>query len=753
MLAHRNSWTACRSFARAAGLALAALATAAMTAPGAASGPPGLRMVRYGGYAFQVPAGWLVINLAGHPEQCVRFDRHVVYLGVPGPDQACPSVIVGTTEALLIQPSAARATAESVQNQADRLITVVTRRITVTATYGSDPGLIEGILASASLPAPAPVSRGPVSQGPVSQRPVSQGPVPPLPVRPGGSAGAAGPALVPAGATDYTGQGFDTCTAPSLATMRTLRQYSPYRAVGVYIGGSDRGCAQQNLTAQWVTAVAAAGWHFIPLYVGPQAGFGEIVSPASQAVGAAQDAAAQARLLGFGPGTPLYYDMEAFSAGQAAGAVTFMSSWTVELHALGYLSGIYSSSLSGIADLVNNYANPAVAMPDVINDALWNGAADTLDPTIPATSWPGHLRIHQYSGGVVQKFGDVSLSLDQDYLDVQLATAGGTAEPSQAAADQASGVVNVFFRGSDGALWHSWFGPGTGWHGPRSFGGSVAGEPSVVAPAAQAVAVCYKGADGDLWYAAYTPGLGWSALQDRGMGPLGSGPFAVAQDNGVIDVFWQGSLDDHLWHARYTPGSGWYGPQNLGGSLSSVPSVTVSSNSTVSVFWRGTDGHLWYTAQRAGLGWQQPASLGMGQLGGPPDAAGQPDGTIDVYWNGIGGASLWHALYAPGPGWSSHSQLTTGVASAPFAVTSAAGTATVFWMGANGGLWWAGRQGGAWRAPVSLPMGMLGSAPFAAGQSSGTIDVFWRAAVTPGLWRARYSGSWSGPFDLGGSAG
>ena len=34
---------------------------------------------------------------------------------------------------------------------------------------------------------------------------------------------------------------------------------------------------------------------------------------------------------------------------------------------------------------------------------------------------------------------------------------------------------------------------------------------------------------------------------------------AVAQPNGVIDVFWKGSHDPHLWHAQYNPRHGWAG--------------------------------------------------------------------------------------------------------------------------------------------------------------------------------------------------
>ena len=52
-----------------------------------------------------------------------------------------------------------------------------------------------------------------------------------------------------ASATRLTGYAFDACTAPPLATMQAWKIASPYKGVGVYIGGVSRSCAQPNLTA------------------------------------------------------------------------------------------------------------------------------------------------------------------------------------------------------------------------------------------------------------------------------------------------------------------------------------------------------------------------------------------------------------------------------------------------------------------------------------------------------------------------
>ena len=697
--------------------------------------------VAYRGYTFTIPRTWRVIRLAAHPRSCVRFDRHVLYLGTPGRNQDCPSTLIGTTEALLVQPAAARATAAATMYPVDRLITVTTARIMVTATYSTDRAVVNRILAGASLRVPVRGTRRTMA-------------APDVPAH--AAAGmAAAPATVPASATDFTGKGFDACAAPSAATMATWLRLSPYRAVGIYIGGSDRACAQPALTASWVSQQQAAGWHFLPIYVGPQAGFGEInsaASAASQAVSAAQDAVSQARQLGFGPGTLLYYDMEAYPARLNGRVLRFLTSWTNELHTLGYSSGVYSNSLSGIQALARNYTNAADTMPDVIYDALWNGTANTLDPILSSTQWAGHRRVHQYQGGQNVSYGGDSVNIDKDYLDVQQVqqeVTGGSPQASQAAA-QSTGDVDAFFKGTDGKLWHDWYAPGSGWHGPVSMGGSLATQPSAVAAGPGNVAVFAKGRNGRLLEASYAPGTNWSRLRRLKMGIIGSKPAAVAQANGQIDVFWRGSSDHHLWYAQYRPGKGWSKPHNLGGHLASAPAPAVSGNGALTVAWRGANGHLW-VIRGSGRSWGKPVDRGMGKLGSAPAVTGLASGLVTVFWAASSHHGVWHITYTPGSGWSQATELSGGLSAGPVAVSVPGQGADVFWKGTDGKLWWSASQGSSWPRAAPLRMGMLGGAPFAAGQPSGVIDVFWKGASS-NLWHARFSGHiWGGPASLGGA--
>jgi hypothetical protein len=235
---------------------------------------------------------------------------------------------------------------------------------------------------------------------------------------------------------EFTGLGFDACATPSSRTMAAWAS-SPYRGIGVYIGGANRACTQPNLTSAWVGEQVLAGWNLIPTYVGLQAPTSSCGSCARlsttlatpQGAASARDAVAQAQSVGIGPGSPVYFDMEAYTRTSSATKATlaFLAAWTSELHALGYASGVYSSSSSGIADLASQYGS-SYPLPDDVWTANWNGAQNTLDPYLPAEAWANHQRLHQYRGGHNETYGGVTINIDNDY--VEGATVGAAAPSS-----------------------------------------------------------------------------------------------------------------------------------------------------------------------------------------------------------------------------------------------------------------------------------------------------------------------------------
>jgi hypothetical protein len=416
------------------------------------------REVHYRGYGVEVPRSWPVYELAADPSRCVRFDRHAVYLGRPGANQRCPAHAVGRTEAILIEPldqvQSTRPDAITLNRAAvgprslpaasstEALLAIPSAGVQVTATWRRDHKVVEGILRRARrVPGAQPAAPAPArTHAPRAQRRHRR----PALHRAAGVRGQ----MPRATASYYTGLGFDACAAPSTTTM-TAWAASPYRGIGIYIGGANRGCSQPNLTSTWVSTEIAAGWQLIPTYVGLQAPSNSCgcaaIKPAqagSQGVAAADDAVIEAAALGIGPGNPIYFDMEGYATGgsNSPAVLAFLGAWTGELHARGYVSGVYSSASSGITDLVSQYGTGFIE-PDDLWIARWNGQATTVDSAVPATEWANHQRLHQYRGGHNETYGGVSINIDNDYLDGALV---GTASPPRVV--RRRHCVNVIFK-------------------------------------------------------------------------------------------------------------------------------------------------------------------------------------------------------------------------------------------------------------------------------------------------------------------
>ena len=436
----------------------------ACAVPVGALGAPATKVLRYRGYRLAVPASWPVYRLDTDPTACVRFNRHAVYLGRPSVGQRCPAHAAGRTEAILIQPlrsrwsSVAGATARVLpvpstagavpEDGSSAQLVNAAHGVVVTATWNQHAAIIERALDVRSLAALAAASRLPRPPASVAARASRAGP-----------AARARVANVPSQPDQvYRGLGFDPCSTPSFSQMSAWSA-SPYRAVGVYIGGTNVACSQANLTANWVSQQSAAGWHLIPTYVGLQAPSNSCgcaaMSPgnaANQGAAAARDAVAQARAVGLGSGNPLYFDMEAYtpSAGNSSAVLAFLAAWTTQLHASGYKSGVYSSSNSGIRDLASRIGT-GYHEPDDIWIANWNGVENTSDPNVPSSAWPSQ-RLHQFNGGQNETYRGVTINIDGDYLN------GATAAVASFAPALASAPTLSVSPAPDGTidLYPSW---------------------------------------------------------------------------------------------------------------------------------------------------------------------------------------------------------------------------------------------------------------------------------------------------------
>jgi hypothetical protein len=373
------------------------------------------KRVVFDGYRLSVPRSWPVYNLSSDASVCVRFNRHAVYLGRPSSAQNCPAHSVGRTEAILVAPPGGGAALPAEGDVAS--VPVDGHRLLVTATWSREKQLVERALGRRLRAAPP-----------------GSGHAAPSARTAAGSRARAHPAV----ANDvYTGLGFDTCATPTLAQMRAWASTTKYRAIGVYLGGVNSACSSSNLNTAWVNAEVAAGWNLIPTYVGLQAPDGNScgcnpLDPSkagAQGTAAANDATSRAQAIGIDPDSPIYFDMEAYSPSKArtSAVLKFLSAWTTQLHAAGYLSGVYSSADAAISDIASATGKTFVP-PDDIWIARWNGEKNTAEPVVPSTEFADHQRLHQYSGSHDETHGKVTLNIDGDYLDG--ATAGIATTPT-----------------------------------------------------------------------------------------------------------------------------------------------------------------------------------------------------------------------------------------------------------------------------------------------------------------------------------
>ena len=736
-----------------------------------------------------------MINLAKNPADCPDLGRHAVYLGEPGPDPSCPPDLHGKTENAWIHhanpagPDSIQATrrvhagGQAARVNPDQAVTHTITEILpaagaeVSLSYGTSPALAHRIQSTIRVLARDHASmrsggRAWNHAGPAARTRTRHD------ARRAAKASAlAQPGPLPAAAPAqslYQGAGFDTCGAPAPSTM-TAWLASPYRAIGIYIGGLNRGCGQANLTAAWITTIQRQGWHYFPFYVGLQAScvLGQhdasitASKAAAQGNAAAVDAAAQAAALGIPKGTPIIYDMEAYS-GCTSEVVKFLSSWDAELHTEGYRAGIYES-FSNVGDLVK--ASATMTEPDVMHYADWDGKATTASTYMPAGMWVSHQRIHQYRGGHNEKWGGVTLDIDNDQLDARLGGTGVTAAKRTAfrpVVGPDSGTnPDWLARAANHTLVHDSQSATGSWSGVTPLGSSpanIASNPAVTAEADGSLTVAARTSAGQIvhaWQQASAPG-GWkwggpipaagspgTVTGDPGLGrrPAGAVEAFVTTTSGAVETTHQaGANNNRKW-------SGWI---SIGGSCASGPVPFTTAQHVLEVFCRTKAGRA-AVSRWTGHAWTAWSSVGASPTGlaATPavaaDTAGQTElfatttaGGMDTAWqNPRTGHWTWAAPLAGAT-----------VRQSPAAIRWPDGDIRVFAHLSTGALGYISQLGGSatagWSTWTSAGGTILGS-PAVWVSASGTPGA---GALSPSLGLATTSygsGTWTSWTPLGGS--
>ncbi len=155
-------------------------------------------------------------------------------------------------------------------------------------------------------------------------------------------------------------------------------------------------------------------------------------SARSQGVKAANRAIGKAKALGMAKGSTLFLDMESYKNQLSAcnqPVQNFQSGWSTRLHALGWKSGFYSSLKTGVyaLDYVRTTFPGTYEMPD----AIWFSAANgkpNLDGGrfVKDSHWRGQ-RVHQYRLHVRRTYGDTTLTLDENVIQIGRGSRPGVA--------------------------------------------------------------------------------------------------------------------------------------------------------------------------------------------------------------------------------------------------------------------------------------------------------------------------------------
>jgi hypothetical protein len=226
---------------------------------------------------------------------------------------------------------------------------------------------------------------------------------------------------------------------------------------------------------------------------------------------------------------------------------------------------------------------------------------------------------------------------------------GGVVTSSPSAISRDGGIISVFARSTDNTLHHKSFTPANGWSAWQSLGGNLTTAPAAISRPEGIISIFSRAPDYTLQHKSFTPANGWSAWQSLG-GLLASDPAAMSREGGIISVVALGATPGVVEHKSYTPANGWSPWGSLGGTLSSSPAAIARDAGVLSIFGRGTDRTLHHKSFTPANGWSAWQSLG-GALSSGPGAISRPEGITSVFARGME-SMIEHKSYTPAGGWS-----------------------------------------------------------------------------------------------------
>ncbi len=362
-----------------------------------------------------------------------------------------------------------------------------------------------------------------------------------------------------------------------------------------------------------------------------------------------------------------------------------------------------------------------------------------------------------YCNSIAANFVEKAVPVCYDVLTSQ--NCGGSLlanVPRQRGVYHKDGRQEVFARGTDNTIWHSYqTAPNAGWVAWSSFGGNTfKGEPTAYVDAAGRLTLFAVAADGTVWRKTWAPGGTWSAwLSHGGTGAVGQ-VFVAENTNGILEAFVRRS-DNTVWRIKQSAAgsSTWGGWATMGGSLASEPVVGRNADGRLEVFAQGTNNTLYHAWQSAAGGtWSAFYSM-PATLTSAPTIARNSDGRLEVFGRGTDGRLFKIFQQALNGNWSTWFAVSSNTVSSGATVGyNPDGRAEVFVRGTDGQVWhaWQNAANGAWSAFYGMG-GSLSSAPAVGRNMDGRLEVFGRDVSGKMFHMYQVSGGWSGWFAMDGT--
>ncbi|MFC8626766.1 hypothetical protein [Streptomyces anulatus] len=221
---------------------------------------------------------------------------------------------------------------------------------------------------------------------------------------------------------------------------------------------------------------------------------------------------------------------------------------------------------------------------------------------------------------------------------LQIASNASSLQPAlPAAAVHENGLVEVFYRGDDGGLWHVGPDGEGGWGDPAAFGAPGPLTSITAALQGDGRMFCFATTGNELWVAEQSePNGGWGELYHLPGGVDGAASPAVDAD-GTLTVFYKGTGPDQWYRVRDTFDT-WGEESYFPGAIHRPPTPVSGPDHRIATLVQGDDHSVLINLQTApgAVGWDTYARIGD-HMSGPATALRDYTGRVHFARRGSDG--------------------------------------------------------------------------------------------------------------------